>query len=114
MGGPNDQGMSSTLFHFELKILEHLTMVSRAWLASNRNPYSSLSIRIMLSLNDFVHLYHVYASVMKFCAQIIKTETLNPLKYPPNPTAETLTLEKSPNPTQTLTLRSKAEGPGLT
>ena len=87
-------------FLFELKILEHLTMASGAWLALNRNPYSSLSIRIMLSLNDFVHLYHVYASVMKFCAQIIKTETL--------------TLEKSPNPTQTLTLRSKAEGPGLT
>ena len=98
MGGPNDQGMLSMWFLFELKILKHLTMASRAWLAMNRNPYNSLSIRIMLSLNDFVHLYHVYASVMKFCAQIIKTETLNPLKNPPNPTAETLTLEKFPNP----------------
>ena len=38
MGGPNDQGMSSTWFHFELKILEHLTMASRVWLASNWNP----------------------------------------------------------------------------
>ena len=51
---------------------------------------------------------------MNFCAQIMQPVTLNPLQYPPNPTAETLTLEKSPNPTQTLTLRSKAEGPGLT
>ena len=51
----------------------------------------------MLSLSVFVHIYHAYASVMKFCAQIIKTETLNPLKNPPNPTAETLTLEKPPN-----------------
>ena len=53
----------------------------------------------MLSLSDFVHLYHAYASVLKFCAQIIKTETL--------------TLEKSPNPAQTLTLRSKKEAMGL-
>ena len=37
----------------------------------------------------------------------------NPLKKPPNPTAETLTLEKSPNPAQTLTLRSKVEARGL-
>ena len=70
----------------------------------------------MLSLSDFVQLYHAYASVMKFCAQIIKTETLNPLKNPPNPTAETLTLEKSQilPKTLTLTLRSKEEGRGLT
>jgi len=50
---------------------------------------------------------------MKFCAQIVQPETLNPLKNPPNPTAETLTLEKSPNPAQTLTLRSKEEAMGL-
>ena len=50
---------------------------------------------------------------MKFCAQIVQPETLNPLKNPPNPTAETLTLEKSPNPAQTLTLRSKEEATGL-
>ena len=32
MGGPNDQDMSSTWFHFELKILEHLTQLgSRNW-----------------------------------------------------------------------------------
>ena len=28
MGGPNDQGMSSTWFHFKLKILEHLTFTT--------------------------------------------------------------------------------------
>ena len=114
MSGSKDQGTSCFVVPFDLEILEHLTMAPRAWLASNRNPYSSLSIRIMLSLSDFVQLYHAYASVMKFCAQITKTETLNPLKHPPNPTAETLTLEKSPNPTQTLTLRSKEKGGELT
>jgi len=67
----------------------------------------------MLNLSDFVHLLHAYASVMKFCAQIVQPETLNPLKNPPNPTAETLTLEKSPNPAQTLTLISKEEAMGL-
>ena len=116
MGGPNDQGTSSTWFHFELKILEHLTMASRARLASNGTLYSTLSTQIMLNLSDFVHLLHAFASVMKFCAQIVQPETLNPLKNPPNPTAETLTLEKSPNPakTLTLTLRSKEKGGELT
>ena len=52
----------------------------------------------MLNLSDFVHLLHAYASVMKFCAQIVQPETLNPLKNTPNPTAETLTLDRSPNP----------------
>ena len=51
----------------------------------------------MLSLSGFVQLYHAYASVMMFSAQIVQPKTLNPLKNPPNPTAETLTLEKSPN-----------------
>jgi hypothetical protein len=72
-------------------------MASRARLASIGTLISSLSTQIMLNLSVFAHLYHAYASVMKFCAQFIKTETLNPLKNPPNPTAETLTLEKSPN-----------------
>ena len=30
MGGPNDQGMSSTWFHFELKILKRLTVHTQA------------------------------------------------------------------------------------
>ena len=114
MSGSKDQGTSCFVVPFDLEILEHLTMASRARLASNGTLYSTLSIQIMLNLSDFVHLLHAYAFVMKFCAQIVQPETLNPLKNPLNPTAETLTLEKSPNPTQTLTLRSKAEGPGLT
>ena len=113
MSGSKDQGTSCFVVPFELKILEHLTMASRARLASNGTLYSTLSTQIMLNLSDFVHLLHAYASVMKFCAQIVQPETLNPLKNPPNPTAETLTLEKSPNPAQTLTVRSKEEAMGL-
>ena len=76
MSGSKDQGTSCFVVPFDLEILEHLTMASRARLASIGTLISTLSTQIMLKLSVFVHLLQANASVIMFFAQIMKPETL--------------------------------------
>ena len=71
-------------------------MASRVRFNINWSPISALCTLIA----------QVHASVIMFCAQILQPEALRPQKFP---TAETLTLAKSPN-IRTLSLRSKDKG----